>query len=228
MTPRRQVLALWTVIGALLALITVILWSPMRIAWNCYWLHENGAREQARVMAKLQNATFGLMIEEGPHAGESCTADTSFAIWDATEKGTTLEVVYVDWKPGTCELSSTIEASAQVLWSISAVVGLMVLGLLALGVVLQRSFTRPGTPTRRMQVEARDVRCPQCGKGMDEGYVPLLSGLHWRTPGAPVGLPHALRGLPGTVGMRSRPRLHAFRCVPCEILTLQYGDPPRR
>lgn len=79
-----------------------------------------------------------------------------------------------------------------------------------------------------MPVEAREVRCPACGKVMDEGYTPVLAGLHWRTLGAPVGLPIVLRGLPGTVGRRGRPRLHAFRCVPCEILTLQYGAPPKR
>lgn len=38
-----------------------------------------------------------------------------------------------------------------------------------------------------------------------------------------VGLPHALAGLPGTVGWRGRPRPHALRCAPCQVITLRYG-----
>ena len=101
----------------------------------------------------------------------------------------------------------------------------MLLFLVLLGSVVTRSFTRPVYPARRMRVSPGDVRCPACGKAMDEGYLPILSGIHWRKLGDPIGLPHALQGLPGTTSLRTRPRLHAFRCTPCEILTLQYGEP---
>lgn len=228
MTPQRKVLAVWLVIGGLVSALLVPLWGPLRVSWQCYWLHENGVRERARVMARLdEHIMFALRIEEGPHAGEACTADTSRAVYEATQNGDTLEVVYVDWKPGTCELSSTIEASAQLLVLVVAGLCMLVALLLALGVFLQRSFTRPIQPPRRMAIGAGEMRCPACGKEMDEGYVPVLAGLSWRRLGEPIGLPHALSGMPGTVGWRGRPRLHAFRCVPCEIVTLQYGDPGR-
>jgi len=58
---------------------------------------------------------------------------------------------------------------------------------------------------------------------MAEGYLPLLAGVHWRGPDDPVGMPHALRGLPGTVGLRTRPKVHAFRCEPCEVVIFRYG-----
>jgi hypothetical protein len=223
---RRNVWIVWGVVALLLAPILAFSWRPLVIAWNCYWLHENAPREQARVMHKLEEqATFALLIEEGPHAGQGCTADTSRSIFEATQKGDLLPVVYVEWKPGECELESTIEASAWVLWSFIALLGFLCLLLIGLGAFLHRTFRRPRDPRRRMPVEPRDMRCPVCGKAMDEGYVPLLAGLHWRRIGDPVGLPHALHGLPGTVGWRERPRLHAFRCVPCEIVTLQYGEP---
>jgi hypothetical protein len=119
MTPRSRLLTLWLVVGTVAALIAVPLAGPMRVAWQCYWLHENGVREQAEVLHKLETATFALLITEGPHAGEACTADTSLAIFDATELGDVLEVVRLDSRPGECELSSTIEASAQLLWIIS-------------------------------------------------------------------------------------------------------------
>jgi hypothetical protein len=228
MTPRSRLLTLWLVVGTVAALIAVPLAGPMRVAWQCYWLHENGVREQAEVLHKLETATFALLITEGPHAGEACTADTSLAIFDATELGDVLEVVRLDSRPGECELSSTIEASAQLLWIISGGFGFALLGILAIGAFLTRSFTRPVYPTRRIGVDPRGVRCPACGKEMDEGYLPVLSGIHWRKLGEPIGLPHALGGLPGTVGWRGRPRLHAFRCMPCEIVMFQYGDLTRR
>lgn len=224
MEPRRKVLVLWCVIGGLVAALLLPLARPLGVAWRCYQLHENAPREQARVLHRFEeNASFALLIEAGPHAGEACTADTSAEIFAATEEGQGLEVVYVEWKPGSCELASTIAASARLLWIIAGGLATVVASLLLLGVFLHRSFTRPVHPPRRMDAPPGEVRCPACGKAMDEGYVPLLAGVHWRRLGEPIGLPHALGGLPGTVGRRGRPRLHAFRCVPCEILTLQYG-----
>jgi hypothetical protein len=228
MTRRSKLVTLWLVLSVLVAAIALPIAGPMRVAWRCYWLHENGVREQAEVLHKLENATFALLITDGPHAGEGCTADTSPAIFDATEVGDALEVVRPDWKLGECELSSTIEASAQLLWVISGGLGFALLGIFAFGFFLTRSFTRPRYPTRRIGVDSRDVRCPACGKEMDEGYLAIIAGIHWRKLGDPIGLPHALGGLPGTVGRRGRPRLHAFRCVPCEIVTFQYGQPPGR
>ncbi len=225
MASRSKQLWIWLAITALVALIVIPLWGPMRIAWRCYWLHENGVREQAEVMAKLPNANFALRVIDGPHAGEVCTADTSVAIYDDTEIGESLEVVYVEWKPGECELASTIEASGWLLWFVVAVIGSILAGLIALGVTLSRSFTRLVNPKRRMKVEAGEVRCHVCGEAMEEGYLPLVSGIQWRRIGEPIGLPHALKGLAGTVGWRGRPRLHAFRCSTCEIVSFQYGNP---
>jgi hypothetical protein len=223
MKPRNRIWTLWLVLAALLAAVAVPLAGPMRVAWRCYWLHENGVREQAEVVYKLESETLALRIVEGPHAGEACTAGTSAAIFSAAQLGDRAEVVWVDWKPGECELSSTIENSAVLLWFISGSVGLFVSLLLAFGIFLTGSFTRAGVPARRIAADPGDVCCPACGKQMDEGYLPLVAGIHWRTLREPIGLPHALAGLPGTVGWRGRPRLHAFRCVPCEIVTFQYG-----
>jgi hypothetical protein len=214
----------WLAVAGFAALVCVPLAGPLHTGWRCLILHQSAERERAEVVGRLEHATLALAIVEGAHAGQACTADTSDAIFEATHEGDTLEVVYLDWKPGECELISTLEASAQLLWVVSGTIGLVLACLLAFGVALTRSFTRPVEVARRLPAEPREVRCPACGKQMDEGYVPILAGLHWRRPGQPIGLPHALAGLPGTVGWRGRPRLHAFRCAPCEILTLQYGD----
>jgi len=225
MTLRSKRLWIWLVASALAALIVIPLLGPMRTAWRCYQLHENAVREWAEVAKKLPDATFALLVTDGPHAGEACTADTSVAIYDATETGETVEVVYVEWKPGECELVSTISASGRIFWLMTAVIGSMLAGVIALGVTLSRSFTRPAYPKRRMRVERGEVRCHVCREVMEEGYLPLVSGIQWRMPGDAVGLPHALKGLPGTVGWCARPRLHAFRCAQCEVVSFQYGDP---
>jgi hypothetical protein len=162
-------------------------------------------------------------VIDGSHAGEVCTADTSDAIYDATEIGESLEVVYLEWKPGECELASTIEASGWIIWFMVAVTGSIFVGLIAIGVTLSRSFTLPVYPKRRMRVEPSEVRCHACDEVMEEGYLPLVSAIQWRRIGEPIGLPHALKGLAGTVGWRGRPRLHAFRCSTCEIVSFQYG-----
>jgi hypothetical protein len=222
---RRKVCWVWLGVSLVILAIAVPLWRPMQRAWTCYQMHASGEREQAEILHKLDHDTLALRITRGSHAGEGCTAGTSGSLYQAAELGDVREVVYVDWKPGTCELASTLEASGHLLWLLTSLLAVLALGLLWLGIFLTRTFTQPGVPARRMQADAREVRCPACGKAMDEGYLPLLAGMHWRRPGEPVGMPHALRGLPGTVGWRGRPRLHAFRCTPCEILTFQYGEP---
>ena len=107
-------------------------------------------------MEKLDaEASFVLIVEEGPHAGQACTADTSRAIFQATQKGDVLPVVWVDWEPGECELESTLEASGVVLWSFVALLGFLTLLLVALGAFFHRSFTQPRGPQRRMPVQPR-------------------------------------------------------------------------
>jgi len=110
-----------------------------------------------------------------------------------------------------------------VLWALTG--GFASVALLLLGITLgiHRSYARPGFPQRRMDLDPGAVACPACGGKMAEGYLPVLAGVHWREPGAPVGLPNALSGLPGTVGWRRRPLVHAFRCGTCEIISFQYG-----
>lgn len=229
MTVRRKLLVVWLVLGTGLFLVLVPLWHPLKVAWSCYRLHDGAAREQARVLHKLdETATLVLLIEEGPHADQACTADTSAAIFASLEPGDPVEVVQLDRAPGSCELSSTIEASGRVLFLLVGGLGAGVALLVALAAFLHRSFTRPVEPALRLALDEGGLRCPLCGKAMDEGYLAPMAGIHWRGRGQPIGLPHALGGLPGSVGWRGRPRLHAFRCVPCESVVFRYGKPPRR
>lgn len=225
MSGRSRTLCLWLLLGALGLAIALPLWVPLRRAWLCYRQHDAGDRARGELVKKLKPATLVLVLQTGPQAGHACTAKTSRAIHAAAEPGETFAVVTREDRPGDCVLESTLTASAWVLWSITGGLGALGLGIVGLGLFLQRSFTRPGVPQRRMNAGPGPVSCPVCDAPMAEGYLPLVAGVHWRDRGEPLGLPHALAGLPGTVGWRGRPRLHAFRCAGCEIVTFQYGKP---
>jgi hypothetical protein len=223
MRKRAPLVRLWLLIGLFAAAILGISARPLARAWRCYELHATGTRAQAELVEKLAEPQLLLRLASGPAAGNACTAETSYAHWQALAPGAQLSVVHRAEVPGECTLEATLHNSAALLWLVTGTVAAILLGALALGAALQRSFRAPGQPRRRMPVDPSAVLCPACGDKLGEGYVPLLAGLHWRELGEPVGLPHALAGLPGTVGWRGRPRLHAFRCPGCEILILQYG-----
>jgi hypothetical protein len=178
------------------------------------------------VVEKLGDSTLLLQIGSGSRAGNACTASTSQGHHEALRIGELLAVVYRTERPGECVLLATLENSAALLWSLTGAIGVVILLILWAGVAAQRSFTAPAFLTSYLDADAKDVTCPQCGAEMVEGYLALLAGLHWRQIDEPIGMPHALRGLPGTVGWKTRPRLHGFRCERCSVVTFKYGDRP--
>jgi hypothetical protein len=225
-TDRSRVTRIWVLLGVLAALILVALWGPLEVAWRAYLLQERGERAEAELVERLEGQRLALRLATGPHAGQACTASSPVSLYERIEPGESLPVVYLAESPDSCVLASTLETTGLLLWVLLAGVACFLLMILGVGVWLQRSYTRPGLPRNRMQVASRSVPCPVCGAAMAEGYLPLLAGLHWRELGQPIGLPHALSGLPGTVGWRGRPLLHAFRCARCEVITFRYGVAP--
>jgi hypothetical protein len=217
---------LWALVGLLVAVLLAVAARPMIVAWRCYERHASGTRADAELVEKLEGGALVLQIKTGPGAGKACTARTSSRHYEALEIGEHLLVVHLAEIPGECTLESTLENSLIVLWAMTGLIGAVILVIAGLGVAIHRSFVTPGQPQLRMEVDPSAVGCPVCERKMGEGYLPLLAGLHWRELGEPVGLPHALSGLPGTFGWRGRPRLHAFRCTACQVVTFQYGRPP--
>jgi hypothetical protein len=220
MERRVSLVRLWLLLGLLAAVLVAPLAGPLRRAWSCYARWDAAERASAEVVSLFEGGLV-LRLTSGPNRDQSCTAKASET---SGAPGESLRVVYLADR-GQCVALSTVERSGAVLWALTSGLGCVLLLILAVGLGLQRAFVRPGAPQRRMQVDSGSVGCPACGGKMAEGYLVLLAGLHWREPGEPVGLPHALSGLPGTVGWRARPRLHAFRCTQCEIVSAQYGLP---
>jgi hypothetical protein len=226
MTRGKAVPAVWLLTGLLALGLVGALARPMHVAWRCVALHTGGEQASAEVVGREPGIGVVLQLASGSQAGGTCLVEVADDRLDEFDVGEVLDVVLPLERPGTCVLLDTVEASEALLTSMSAVIVALLLGLVLVALVIQRSVTRLPTLTSRMDVTVAAVRCPRCEKPMKEGYLPLLAGLHWRDTNQPTGVPHAFGGLPGTVGWRGRPRLHAYRCEPCEIITLRYGRAP--
>jgi hypothetical protein len=226
MERRSQLITLWALLGLLTAVIVGSVARPMMTGWRCYRLNASGEHAPAEVVEKLADSTLLLQIGSGSREGKACTASTSRGHYEALQIGEPLAVVYRTERPGECILVATLENSSALLWSLSGAITIIVLLILWAGVSVHRSYIAPVFLTSYLDADAKDMTCPQCGAEMTEGYLALLAGLHWRAIEEPIGMPHALSGLPGTVGWRTRPRLHGFRCETCSIVTFKYGDRP--
>lgn len=224
MAKRGRIIGIWA-LAAVLALTTLaIVARPMLIAWRCYELHASGERADSELVHKLESPTLVVQIAAGPRKGQACTAKTSAAHHEALEIGDPIAIVYRADRPDECVLVATLENSSLVLWSFAGGIASILLLIFVGALVVHRSLTAAPFLTSYMDVDGKRLTCPECGGEMAEGYLALLAGLHWREPGEPIGVPHALSGLPGTVGWRARPRLHAFRCRACDIITFKYGS----
>jgi hypothetical protein len=223
MSNRARIIANWAAAAVLVLGLLAMVARPMATAWRCYTLNASGERAEAAVVNKLESPVLVLQIADGPDAGEACTAKTSPGHHEALQIGDPLAIVYSEDRPGECVLVATLENSALVLWAFTGGIAGFVLLILAGALIIHRSLTATPFLTSYLDVDGKRMACPQCSAEMAEGYLAVLSGLHWRAPGEPIGMPHALSGLPGTVGWRARPRLHAFRCEACEVVTIKYG-----
>jgi hypothetical protein len=214
---------IWLPLAAAAALLLALVAKPIAVGWECYRLHARGEHAEARVVTSDHAKALVLTIASGPRAGEHCTAETSEAHRADLEPGDVLDVVLPRARPGECVLEATLRNSILFLWALSGLVVVALLLMLLVGLFLDRSFGRAGTPAVRF--DRAGLVCPRCGAPMEEGYLPMLAPLHWRGRGQPIGLPTLLSGLAGTVGWRGRPCLPAYRCASCEVVTLRYGKP---
>lgn len=215
-------LRIWVPALAIVAAIALATAQPMRTAWRCYQRYDQGQRADARVIGKADAPDLVLRIESGPRAGETCTAGSNASHHDAVELGAPLRVVLLEDQPG-CTLEGTLENSRALLLALGSTIVVLVLLVVLAGLRVQRSFRAVRPTTTRFDGPPAGLSCPQCSAPMSEGFLVPMAGVHWRDGGQPVGLPTALGGLPGTVGWRGRPRLHAYRCEKCDVATFRYG-----
>ena len=209
--------AIWGTALVVSLVIVGAFWRPMETALRCYSDWATGREAESTVVSVER--VLVLAFEDG----ESCTAPAGSSALEDFEPGDRVRAIRRADRPGVCELVSTVESARALLTAMAAVIASLLLGVFLVASVVSRSVSQRPALTTRFDGLGSPFPCPRCGKPMEEGYLPLLAGVHWRHQDDPVGLPHALGGLPGTVGLRRRPKLHAFRCEPCQAVIFRYG-----
>ena len=221
---RARIIANWAAAAVLVLGLLAMVARPMAIAWRCYALNASGERAEAAVVKKLARApSSSSRSPRVPRPERPARRTPRGATTRRSRSANRSRSFTATDRPGECVLVATLENSALVLWAFTGAIAIVVLLILWAGVRVHRSYTATAFLTSYLDVDVKDMTCPQCGAEMAEGYLALLAGLHWRGIDEPIGMPHALGGLPGTVGWRARPRLHGFRCEPCSIVTFKYG-----
>jgi len=157
-----------------------------------------------------------------------CSFPVSKLTYDVLVRRDELVVSYLPSDPSVCTLPDSLSASRTILMSMMAVSGVLLLLAAGFTVHVYKSFRNPdpGNPvglTTELDLPPGLPRCPHCGEGMAEGYIPSSAGIPWRDRDDPVGMPTIASGLPGTKSFLKRPRLHAYRCPDCSIVTFKYG-----
>lgn len=212
----------WVVAVAALVWLAILvaITPPFLRALRCYDDWASGTVAAGEVIEAEPELGLVLQFEDG----EACTVALGPASLEDFEPGEDVMAVRRADRPGRCELASTIEASQALLIALAAMVVVTLLLVVLIAIGFHRMLTQVPELTTHFDDVAAPVPCPRCEKPMEEGYLPLQAGVPWRKPGEPVGLVNAFRGLPGTVvGLRHRPRVHAYRCEPCEVVTFRYG-----
>jgi hypothetical protein len=220
---RRAAIMIWSLMLFAIAGICVAVAGPFYNAWQCYERAAAGEQAQAAVISTDTEVGVVLQLTSGSQAGNSCTVEVSESYAAELQAGDTLAVYSYADRPGDCELADTIEASKALLSFIASVVAIALLLLVLLGIIIQRNINKTPALTSRFDSAGRGMKCPRCEASMGEGYLIPAAGVHWRNVGQPLGLPHALGGMPGTFSWTGRACLHAYRCESCEISTFRYG-----
>lgn len=164
-----------------------------------------------------------------------CSFTVSKLTYDVLVRRDRIVVTYLPSDPSVCTLPDSLSATRTILLSMMGVAGTLLLLAAGFTVHVYRSFKKPapGNPvalTTDLGLPPGKLHCPRCGAEMTEGYIPASAGIPWRDRDDPVGMPTITSGLPGTSSLLKRPKLHAYRCPACSIVTFKYGagaPPPK-
>jgi hypothetical protein len=164
-----------------------------------------------------------------PHGISSiCSFRVSKYTYDVIAKCDTLNVVYLPDDSSKCSLPDSLEINRLLLICLIAAAVSLLIPSAGLIFYIYNSFRKPPSDkpvplTTDIGIAEGGLDCPKCGAHITEGYMPMIGGVSWRERGDPVGIPTMLNGLPGTAFWVKRPKLHAYRCETCYIITFRYG-----
>ncbi len=169
----------------------------------------------------------GFETKDGKEA--ACRLGVSKNTYDVIGRRDELSVTYLPDHPSRCTLPHSLEMNRLLAYSLVGAAVFLLLLAAGFCIYIYRSFKKPppGNPvalTTDLGLPGQSLSCPRCGVEMTEGYMPTVGGVSWRDRGDPVGVPSMLSGLPGTTFWVKRPKLHAYRCEDCHIITFKYGE----
>lgn len=223
---KPSVLIVWSVATLLGLFLIGGTWGALETAWNEIRVWSSEPPELGEVLEVSEEV--GLRIRFGGAGGEICKADFGVTSLEDHTPGDRVRAYRRSDRPGKCLLEDAAEASRVLLASLVAMIVVMLLGLVLAAMVATRKLREVPVLTTRLDPALGSTECLRCARPMGEGYLPLLSGIHWRELGDPVGIPTVFGGLPGTVRWwGARPMAHAFRCESCEVVLFRYGKDGR-
>jgi hypothetical protein len=237
---------IWFPISLGILVIVIALWVPFTYGEIFLFNHRllnDGVIEEAQIVSKgvLMNGElvwkelsqtsedhqFQVKIISSGGEVNNCQFGVSESLYDIYPLGSAIPVAYLSEDPQKCKRYESITGIQRTLSfgiGISAFMMLIAFGSLFF---VSRSYkkTGPGDSSSfatDMELE-EGVRCPKCNVEMTEGYLPMGGGIVWRNIDQPVGIPTIFSGLPGTAFFGKRPKLHAYHCGSCKIVTFKYG-----
>lgn len=188
----------------------------------------DGRLFKTSVTSSSDDHRFLVGFTTGKGVTAKCKISVSKRTYDVISKRDQLLVSYLPDDPAQCTIPNSLELNRYLVLSVLAVA--IFLLLLAAGFIfyIYRSFKKLSSRnlvplTNNLGLQENKLNCPRCRSQMKEGYLPTVGGISWRDRGDPVGIPTMLTGLPGTTFFLKRPKLHAYRCESCHIITFKYG-----
>ncbi|MEQ9619006.1 MAG: PF20097 family protein [Deltaproteobacteria bacterium] len=192
-------------------------------------IFRNGRLFKTSVTSASNDHRFVVAFATEEGVTGKCTISVSKRTYDVISKRDELLISYLPEDPAQCTIPNSFELNRYLVITVLAVAVFLL--LLAAGFVLYiyKSFKKPSSRhlvplTNNLDLPGDGLTCPKCGSGMTEGYLPAVGGVSWRDRDDPVGIPTMLTGLPGTTFWLKRPKLHAYHCESCHIITFRYGS----
>ena len=174
-----------------------------------------------------ENNQFQVKISSAEGNKNICQFSVSEILYDNHPIGSKIPVLYLPEDPQKCKRHDSIPEVQRTLTVGLSVSAFMVLFAFSSFFFVYRSYNQQGPGDVRLfatNIELEEgIRCPKCNLEMTEGYLPMGGGIVWRNIDQPVGIPTIFSGLPGTVFFGKRPKLHAYHCERCKMITFKYG-----
>lgn len=187
-----------------------------------------GGFESREEIKSTENGQIKLNIFKNDGDFVTCQTGISKNMFESIKVGDKIFITYLPKAPSSCRVTSTIELSYSLV-ILSLVIAISVapvlLGILIWVIKLCEVPKKNGQDrlTTHIDLIGDSVKCPQCNMGMEEGFMPGTTALHWRKMDEPIGLTPMVAGLKGTTFLFRRPIMHAYHCHRCEIITFRYG-----